>query len=122
MRSQRVADVTRLLVLGGTRHVGRCAVESGVTRGWEVTTVNRGTAATEPSGVRSLRADRLVPGDLERVLAGEGPWDIVVDTWSSAPEPVTESAALLADRTDVYAYVSSVSVYRWPWPLGLDET
>jgi len=113
--------MTRLLVLGGTRHVGRCVVENAVARGWQVTTVNRGTASLEPSGAWTLRADRLRPGDLERALAGHGPWDLVVDTWSGAPEPVVDSAALLAERADVYAYVSSVSVYAWPWPFGIDE-
>ena len=113
--------MTRVLVLGGTRHVGRCVVESAVARGWDVTTVNRGTAATEPSAVSSLRADRLSPGDLEGALAAHGTWDVVVDTWSGAPDAVAEGAALLAPRVGVYAYVSSISVYRWPWPLGVDE-
>jgi len=113
--------MTRMLVLGGTRHVGRCVVENAVARGWEVTTVNRGTSSLESIGGRSLRADRTQPGDLERALADHGPWDVVVDTWSGAPEPVAESTTLLADRADVYAYVSSVSVYHWPWPLGVDE-
>lgn len=113
--------MTSLLVLGGTRHVGRCVVESAVSRGWEVTTVNRGTTSLAPSGARTLHADRLTPGALEGALADLGPWDVVVDTWSGAPEPVAESATLIAERADVYAYVSSVSVYEWPWPLAIDE-
>jgi nucleoside-diphosphate-sugar epimerase len=46
----------------------------------------------------------------------------VIDTWSSAPSVVRTSARILADRAAHYGYVSSRSVYRWPLPLGADET
>ncbi len=32
----------RLLVLGGTRFVGRAVIEEALVRGWDVTAVNRG--------------------------------------------------------------------------------
>lgn len=113
--------MTRLLVLGGTRHVGRAAVEHAVTAGWEVTTVNRGTAAQDHPGVTAVRADRTVSGALAGALAGHGPWDVILDTWSGDPWVVDDSSRLLADRAAVCVYVSTVSVYEWPWPMGVSE-
>lgn len=102
----------RLLVLGGTHFVGRAVVEDALGRGWSVTTVNR--SGNSADGVEALVADRLEPGALAAVLGSEK-WDLVVDTWSQQPAAVADSAALLAGRAGHYAYVSSRSVYRWPW-------
>ncbi|MBI1351943.1 MAG: NAD-dependent epimerase/dehydratase family protein [Actinomycetales bacterium] len=114
--------MTRILILGGTRHVGRAAVEHALALGWEVTAVNRGIGRSLPDGVTFARADRTVPGDLERALAEAGAFDLVVDTWSRAPRIVQDSTRLLADRTPCYAYVSSISVYTWPWASQSDES
>ena len=46
----------------------------------------------------------------------------MIDTWSGAPRVVADSARLLAGRAGHYGYVSSRSVYRWPVPVGADET
>ena len=111
----------RLLVLGGTHHVGRAVVETALARGDDVTTLNRGATGRDAPGVHSLRADRREPGALAAVL-GEDEFDAVVDTWSSEPRVVRESARMLAGRAGWYGYVSSRSVYAWPIPLGLDES
>lgn len=111
----------RLLVLGGTHHVGRAVVETALARGDDVTTVNRGETGHDAGGVRALRADRRQPGALAGAVGAEE-FDAVVDTWSSEPSVVRESARLLAERAGWYGYVSSRSVYAWPIPLGLDES
>lgn len=111
----------RLLVLGGTRFVGRCLVEEALRRGDEVTTVTRGVTGTPPAPVRSIEADRAVPGALADAL-GADRWEAAIDTWSLAPAVVRDAARLLADRVGHYGYVSSRSVYRWPIPSGADES
>jgi nucleoside-diphosphate-sugar epimerase len=111
----------KLLVLGGTRFVGRAVAADAVTRGWDVTVLNRGATADPPEGVRSLTADRTSYAELGDVL-GEDAWDAVVDTWSGAPSVVRDAAGLLANRTDRYGYVSSRSVYTWPPEPGGDES
>jgi 2'-hydroxyisoflavone reductase len=110
----------RLLVLGGTHHVGRAVVETALTRGDEVTTVNRGLSRAAAAGVEALVADRTDHGALRRVVAGRE-WDAVIDTWSGAPRVVRDSSGLLAGQAGHYGYVSSRSVYRWPIPRGADE-
>lgn len=115
------AGPSRLLVLGGTHHVGRAVVEDALARGWSVTTVNRGRSAAPAAGVDARVADRRVAGSLAAALADDD-WDLVLDTWSHEAAVVGESARLLSGRSLHYGYVSSRSVYAWPLPPGADET
>jgi 2'-hydroxyisoflavone reductase len=111
----------RLLVLGGTHHVGRAVVETALGRGDDVTTLTRGVSGPSASGAIALHADRTDPAMLRAAL-GTAEWDAVIDTWSGAPAVVRDSAGLLADRAGHYGYVSSRSVYSWPPPPGQDES
>jgi nucleoside-diphosphate-sugar epimerase len=109
----------RLLVLGGTRFVGRAIVADAVARGHDVLVVSRGESGVPEGEVQWLRADRTDAAAL-RSLA-EHRWDGVIDTWSGDAHVVEESTVLLKDAAEWYGYVSSRSVYRWPIPLGADE-
>lgn len=111
----------RLLVLGGTRFVGRAVVEAAVQRGDGVTVVNRGISGYVPDAAELLLADRTDRRELAVALSG-GEWDAVVDTWSGAPCFVHDAVELLDGRAGHYVYVSSRSVYSWPVPNGLDES
>lgn len=114
-------DSVRLLVLGGTHFVGRAVVAEALARGDEVTAVTRGVSGNPGAAAEAIRADRTAGGALAAAL-GDRSWDAVIDTWSGAPRVVADSARLLAGRAGHYGYVSSRSVYRWPIPVGLDET
>lgn len=111
----------RVLVLGGTQHVGRAVVEAALARGDRVVTLNRGRSGTDAAGVDVRRGDRLDPASLAAAL-GEDSFDVVVDTWSRQPVAVRDAARLLRGRAAYYAYVSSRSVYTWPPAPGLDES
>lgn len=113
------ARVTTLLVLGGTRFVGRAVVAEALARGWEVTTFNRGTRAA-PSGVEQLEGDRRATDGLD-ALAGRR-WDLAIDTWSDAAVVVHQAVTALTGQVRRLAYVSSRSVYAMPTPAGADET
>ncbi|MFC7596057.1 NAD-dependent epimerase/dehydratase family protein [Terrabacter sp. GCM10028922] len=111
----------RLLVLGGTHHVGRAFVETALARGDEVTTVTRGVSGVPVDGAEARHANRLDPDAMRQVL-GDDEWDAVVDTWSDAPVAVQTSARLLSGRTPHYTYISSRSVYSWPLEPDSDES
>ena len=102
----------QVLVLGGTRFVGRALVADALARGWDVTAVHRGRTGALPDAVRAVLADRQSDAELATAL-GDGSWDLVVDTWSGPPAVAAISARLLRGRVDRYGYVSSVSVYEW---------
>jgi nucleoside-diphosphate-sugar epimerase len=111
----------RILVLGGTHHVGRAVVEAALRRGDEVTTLTRGVSGHAVPGADARHADRRDPAALAEAL-GADTWDAVVDTWSFEPAVVRDSARLLDGRAAHYTYVSSRSVYRWPMEPGADES
>jgi nucleoside-diphosphate-sugar epimerase len=100
--------VGTLLILGGTKFLGRHAVEHALAEGHEVTTFTRGK--TNPGlfpDAEHLHGDR--DGGLDR-LRGRG-WDGVVDTSGYVPRVVRQSAELLRDAVERYVFVSSISVY-----------
>ncbi|MGI8911041.1 MAG: SDR family oxidoreductase [Rubrobacteraceae bacterium] len=108
-----------LLVLGGTRFVGRHLVRAALERGHRVTLFNRGQSAPDLfTEAENLSGDR--EGDLSALRGRK--WDAVVDTCGYVPRVVRASAELLADAVDRYVFVSSISVYRDPLMPGADES
>jgi 2'-hydroxyisoflavone reductase len=109
----------RLLVLGGTLFLGRHLVAAALEQGHAVTLFNRGRTNAElfPEAEK-LRGDR--EGDLS-ALEGRT-WDAAIDVHGRKPTPVRAAAELLADSVDHYTFVSSISVYEEPLPVGLDES
>ncbi|SDS23607.1 Nucleoside-diphosphate-sugar epimerase [Friedmanniella luteola] len=101
-----------LLVLGGTRFVGRAVVADALARGWSVTALHRGVTPGLPDAVRALHADRTDEAALAAAL-GDRRFDAVVDTWAGAPVVATTAARLLQGRAERFGYVSSSSVYVW---------
>jgi 2'-hydroxyisoflavone reductase len=109
----------RLLVLGGTKFLGRHAVAEALRRGHEVTMFNRGqTAPGLFPEAEEIHGDR--DGGLAPLESGQ--WDAVIDTSGYFPRVVRDSARLLADRAESYLFVSSESVYAANDMPGQDET
>ena len=91
----------RVLVLGGTRFVGRHLVEVACERGHDVTVFNRGTAGPL-AGVDQIHGDR------DRGEAPEGSWELVFDT---ARDPRWVADATAAINAGHWTFVSTISVY-----------
>ena len=96
-----------LLIIGGSRFLGRHLVDAALARGDRVTVFNRGQSAPAAAGVTALQGDRQ--GDLSALRAGR--WDAVVDTCGYLPHDVARMAAALAGRAGRYVFISSVSAY-----------
>jgi 2'-hydroxyisoflavone reductase len=98
----------KVLVLGGTKFLGRGIVEAALGRGDEVTLFNRGQTNPElfPEAEK-IRGDR--EQDLS-ALAGRR-WDAVIDVATYLPRVVRLSVGALRDSVDSYVYVSSISAY-----------
>jgi 2'-hydroxyisoflavone reductase len=98
----------KLLILGGTRFLGRHLAQQALDAGHDVTLLHRGVsnAALFPQA-QHLIADRNA--DLA-VLAGQT-WDVAIDTNAYVPRHVHSMAAALKGRVGVYQLVSSISVY-----------
>src|SRR5215467_7229325 len=87
----------RLLVLGGTRFIGRYVVEAALAAGHEVTTFNRGRTNPDLFGdtVEKRHGDRKI-GDLGALASGE--WDAAVDVSGFLPSEIRAAADRLGDR------------------------
>ena len=98
----------KLLIIGGTRFVGRALVEAAQARGHELTLFNRGQSNPDLyPDVETIVGDR--DGGLD-VLKGRQ-WDGVIDTCGYVPRLTKDSATFLADAVPHYTFISTISVY-----------
>lgn len=99
----------KLLIIGGTRFLGRAIVDEALAAGHEVTLFNRGQSNPDlySGQVETLIGDR--DGGLA-VLNGRT-FDAAIDTCGYVPRLVRDSAAFLADMVQQYVFISSISVY-----------
>ena len=113
----------RILFLGGTKFLGRHAVDAALARGHTVTVFTRGRGPNHwGDAVTALIGDRdpaKAPG-LDALR--EGTWDAVIDTSGYVPRVVRVSATLLAGRAAQYLFVSSISVYADGGGADRDES
>ncbi len=97
-----------ILILGGTRFVGRHIAEVALARSHQVTLFNRGQSDPHPGiAVEQVRGNR--DGDLA-ALHGRR-WDAVIDTSGYVPRIVRASVELLAPTVGHYTFISTASVY-----------
>ena len=109
-----------LLIIGGTRFLGRHIAEYALMRGHRVTVFHRGRAMPEGlPGATNVFGDRTA--DIERLSEK---YDAVVDTSGYLPRDVATSCAHVRSQSPdaVYAFISSVSAYRDGFPSGADES
>jgi 2'-hydroxyisoflavone reductase len=98
----------RILVIGGTRLVGRQIASAAVESGHDVTLFNRGQAAPDGlPGATQLTGDRN--GDLSALDTGD--WDATIDVCAYYPRQVRTLLEALSGRGGQLAFVSTISVY-----------
>ena len=108
----------KILIIGGTRFIGRHLVTSARARGHEVTLFNRGKS--NPGlfrRIQNIRGDR--EKDLDQL---SGQWDAVIDTCGYLPRIVRLSAEALKEKVSRYVFISSVSVYANFSKVGIKES
>lgn len=110
-----------LLIIGGTRFLGRHLVESALACGHRVTLFNRGK--TNPDLFPHVET---ISGDREHDLSklADRTWDAVMDTCGYVPRIVRLSGAALARSVGRYVFISSISVYPDSAfkKIGIDES
>jgi len=109
-----------ILIIGGTKFLGRHLVDSALARGHEVTLFNRGK--TNPGlfpQVETILGDR--EHDIEKLAGRE--WDAVIDVAGYYPRIVRLSATSLERAVGRYVFISSISVYPDSSlkKIGIDE-
>ncbi len=69
----------KVLLIGGTKFIGRAAVSDLAARGYEVVVMNRGTRPDHPDAARTIICDKNDRDRFAQVLKAEA-WDAVIDT------------------------------------------
>lgn len=108
----------KILVLGGSRFLGRTFVEEAQRQNHEVTIFNRGNQNEGFKDVEIITGDRLT--DLSKLRNRY--WDAVLDTSGFIPSSVLKSTEVLKDRVKHYTFISSISVYKDWVQENYDET
>jgi nucleoside-diphosphate-sugar epimerase len=109
-----------ILVMGGTRFVGRPVVAQLLAAGHAVTLFTRGRQPV-PADVRHVRGDRGVDGDLA-ALDGER-FDVIIDSSGRSLDDTRRVLAHTGAPRHRLVYVSSAGVYADSayWPLDEDS-
>jgi len=109
----------KLLILGGTRFLGRHLVTAALERNHDITLFNRGNHSIPTlTSVETIFGDRN--SDLGKLRGRQ--WDAAVDTCGYLPRTVKVSAEALADAVDAYVFISSQSAYADVSRVGVDES
>jgi 2'-hydroxyisoflavone reductase len=108
----------RILIVGGTRFVGRHITEAALAAGHEVAVLHRGQSGADlfPQALH-LQADR----NQDLSVLGGTRWDATIDVSAYLPKQVTALAQALDGNGGQYVYISSVSVYEPPAQPGYSE-
>jgi len=108
----------KILIIGGTRFLGRALVNTAKMRGHNLTLFNRGQS--NPGLFPKL--EQLTGDRKENLSALIGrKWDAVIDTCGYEPWVVRRSAERLANSVERYVSISSISVYADLSRPGVDE-
>lgn len=98
----------KILIIGGTKFLGRHLIKAAQTKNHEITLFNRGKFSDEIfANVEQIHGDRNF--DLGKLA--NRTWDAVIDTCGYLPQSVKTSAGFLKNSVGQYVFISSISAY-----------
>jgi 2'-hydroxyisoflavone reductase len=111
----------KILILGGTKFLGRHLVDAALAAGHEVTLFNRGkTNPTLFPNVETILGDRAQ--DIEKLASAGRKWDAIIDVAGYVPRIVRLSAQGLEKNVGRYVFISSISAYAGFQKVGINES
>lgn len=109
----------KILIIGGTKFLGRHLVAAAQARQHEVAIFHRGKHSSEGiESVEEIYGDRN--DDLDKLKNRN--WDAVIDTCGYLPQTVKASAEALKHSAGQYIFISSISAYADFSDSDYDET
>lgn len=114
-----------LLIIGGTKFLGRHLVDAASRRGHNVTLFNRGL--TNPGLFNKTSAQTKIEevlGDRSSDLASQlkdRKFDAVIDTCGYKADDIISATQALSDSISSYIFISSISVYETKLGRSIDE-
>lgn len=107
----------KLLVLGGTKFLGRTIVEEAIKRGHEVTLFNRGNHTELFPQLEQLIGDR--DGNLHALKGRK--WDVVIDTSCYFPRILRDTLDCLVENVGHYTLISTIDAFDYQDVPYIDE-
>jgi nucleoside-diphosphate-sugar epimerase len=106
---------TSVLFIGGTGVISAASVQEALSRGMDVTVLNRGSSTDRPvpAGVTTWTADIRDPDAVSKVVGGQE-FDVVADFMSFTPAQLQSNLGLFSGRFGQYVFISSASAYQKP--------
>lgn len=110
----------KILIIGGTKFLGRHLVEAALAQNHSVTLFNRGKHSSSEvmPEIEIIHGDRRF--DLSELQNRR--WDACIDTCGYLPQNVKASAEILSGAVQRYVFVSTISTYADFSVSGMDET
>jgi nucleoside-diphosphate-sugar epimerase len=113
--------IGKVAVLGGSGFIGHAIVEELIRHGYRVTTVNRGqTPVSWPGPVECITADRRDASRFARALATVDA-DCIIDVTAYKADETRIAIDAFRNRVGRFIHISTLSVYRWPFPCPVAE-
>ncbi len=102
----------RILIVGGTRFIGRHLLEKASLRGDQVTVFHRGSTPLPEqfAGVKEIIGDRKQIGDLRQAAACD--YDAIIDTVIYSPDEAEQAVDVFSGRAGHYVMISTGNVYK----------
>jgi len=111
----------RVLILGGTRFVGKRLVYLLAEQGHHVTVGSRGRAsASFPDNIQRVTLDRTRIDSMKKGLEG-GEWDLVYDQLCFSADDAATALDVFSGKTGRYVLCSSAAVYTNPVDAAEEE-
>ena len=105
----------KILILGGTGVISRAIVAAALERGFEVTSVNRGSRKIGfEDRLRTITADRRDAAAFAAALRDERP-DVVIDMIAFTAEEARQTVEMFRDRAAQIIITSSIAAYNRPY-------
>lgn len=119
-----MANPCNLLIIGGTKFLGRHLVDAATQRGHNVTLFNRGLTnpglfekSSAQSKIEEVLGDRS--SDLSQLK--ERKFDAVIDTCGYKADDILSATQALGENVGSYIFISSISVYETKLGVAIDE-
>ncbi len=102
----------KILFIGGTGNISKACAELAITRGHDVTLLNRGQHGALP-GTHQKVADMADTAAVASAL-GNQRWDVVADFLIFTPEQLEQRLGLFRGRLGQFIFISTASAYQRP--------
>lgn len=103
----------KALFIGGTGVISTSISRLLVSRGWELTLLNRGSRQNEVTGAEQLTLDVNDENAVAEAIQDRH-FDVVADFIAFVPAQVERDIRLFRGKTDQYIVISSASAYQKP--------